>query len=356
MKIALMTAQPNIDSKVGVHEFATDEKRPPTGLGYLYKILKQSNFDVELYDRYSGNLSFDFNKSDGYDFVGIYCASVCTDDIKFIIDNLKSDKIAVGGPHASLFPEWFSSKVNYIVQGESENIIIDLVNGKYKDGIIKTKRLDNVSLNKIPTFPYKYFWDNKNNYTWKFPFSDISPVFTLNTSRGCPYSCSFCSVKKIWGHKLTAFSPERVFSDIEYVKSLGAKGLYFREDNFTVNKKRLFKICDHIKNLNLKWACETRADAIDDETAKVMSESGCIGFYIGVESLSQHMLDIFNKQLTVDQIIKCFEFAHKYNIKTAASMIKGHPEETDVDRSETNRLMQQIRPTMKWFNQYRDNG
>jgi len=354
MKIALMTAKPNNDCIVGKYKFAVDEKRPPTGIGYLYKILKENNFDVEFYDRYCGDYSFDFNKV--YDFVGIYCASVCTDDIKYIINNVKSNKIAVGGPHASLFPEWFSLKVDYIIQGEAENIIIDLVNDKYDERIIKTDRLSSEFLNSIPRYPYEYFLKNKKNYIWKSPFSNTTPVFMLSSSRGCPYSCSFCSVKNIWGHKLTSMSAERVFSDIKYIKSLGAKGIYFREDNFTVNKKRLIKLCNYMMGSGLEWCCETRADAIDEDTAKIMSEAGCIGFYIGVESLSQHMLDIFNKQIKVDQIIKCFELSHKYNIKTAASMIKGHPEETNVDRNQTNRLLKVINPTMKWFNQYRTEG
>jgi len=354
MKVVLLTAKPNSNAQVGVHEFAVDEKRPPTGIGYLYEILKQSGIDAKIYDRYSGNTNFDFSVN--YDFVGIYCASVCTDDIKFIIDNVKANKIAVGGPHASLFPEWFSPKVNYIVQGEAEEMIVDLVNGKYKDGLLKVGRLDNESLSKIPRFPYKYFWDNKERYTWNFPFSNVSPIFTLNSSRGCIYSCSFCSVKKIWGHRLTMFSAERVFSEIEYVKSFGAKGIYFREDNFTINKKRLFKLCNYMVGAGLEWACETRADSIDEETAKIMSEAGCVGFYIGVESLSQHMLDVYNKNLTVDQIIKCFDLTHKYGIKTAASMIKGHPEETNEDKLQTAALMRRINPTMKWYNQYRSEG
>jgi len=354
MKIALLTAKPNADSLMYNHKMSTDERRYPTGIGYLYEILRQSGIEAEIYDRYSGNTTFDFSVR--YDFVGIYCASVCTNDIKFIIDNVKADKIVVGGPHAYLFPEWFSPKVDYIVQGEAEEIIVDLVNGEYGERIIKIDRLDNASLNKLPRFPYKYFWDNQEGYVWDFPFSNTNPVFMLNTSRGCPYSCSFCSVKNIWGHKLTSFSAERVFSDIEYVKSLGAKGIYFREDNFTVNKKRLLKICNYMTGAGLEWACEARADSINEETAKVMSKSGCIGLFIGVESLSQHMLDVFNKDLTVGQIVKCFDLTHKYGIKTAASMIKNHPEETQEDKQQTAALMGRINPTLKWVNQYRSEG
>jgi radical SAM superfamily enzyme YgiQ (UPF0313 family) len=368
MKVALLTAQPNKDNLMYGHAMSTDEKRPPNGIGILYSILKKDGIDVEIYDRYCGDLRWPSNDFKDYDFVGIYCATVCTDDISQIINRLKSKVIAVGGPHASLFPQWFSDKVKYIVQGEGEKIITELVinlstgnlehfhySGK---NIITTTRLESKELDSLPRFPYEYFWGEKERYTWTFPFSSIYPVFTINSSRGCPFSCSFCSVKKIWGRKITYISAERVFSDIEYVKSLGAKGLYFREDNFTVNKVRLQKLCGYLikSKYDLQWACETRADSVDEETVKMMSDAGCIGFYIGVESLSQHMLDVFNKGLKVDDIVKCFALANKYGIKTAASMIKGHPEETQYDINETRKLLTIIKPSMVWFNQYRSIG
>jgi len=363
MKIALFTAKSNIDNKMFGHTMSTDEKRPPTGIGYLYAILKQNGIDVDIYDRYCGDYRWRGNDFKDHTFAGIYCASICSNDIFDLINRLRTNTIAVGGPHASLFPEEFNKKVRYIVQGEAEQIITDLVSNQiaihsFEDKIIKTKRLSSRELDLLPRFPYEYFWERKEHYTWTSPFETITPVFTLSTSRGCPYNCSFCSVKKIWGKVITSMSASRVLDDIKYVKSLGAKGIYFREDTFTSLKERLHEICEMMirRRINLKWACETRVDAIDDETARLMSAAGCIGFYMGVESLSQHMLDVFNKKITVDQTLKCFELAHKYNIKTAASMIKGHSLETEFDRQETYRLLNIIKPTHIWWNQYRVEG
>jgi radical SAM superfamily enzyme YgiQ (UPF0313 family) len=356
VKVALLTAKNNEDEKWNGHRFAVDEKRPPHGIGFLYSILKRAGADIEIFDRYCGNYNWPVDNFKSFDFVGIYCASVCRNDFLSVIDKVDNESIAVGGPHASLFEEDFSDKVKYIVKGEAEKIILDLVCGNLKEKVIKTDRLENEELDKLPRFPFDIFIERKDLYVWDFPFDKlISPVFTLNTSRSCPFDCSFCSTRKIWGRKYTYMSPERVYEDILYCISLGAKGIYFREDNFTVVNKRVESLCNMLleNNISIKWACETRVDTIDERLVKLMAESGCIGLYIGVEHLSQRMLDIFNKRVTVEQIIKCFEWAHKYKISTAASLIRNHPEETIVDRELLADRLSIIRPTMYWANEFR---
>jgi len=357
MKIALMTAKPNPDGLVGNHRFATDERRSPTGLGILYSVLREKGINGELYDRYCGETYWDKDDFADYDFVGLYCTSVCSEDIYSVLSRLKSRIIAVGGPHAYLYPESFPSNVR-VVRGEAEHIIYDLVRGKISDKIITTPRLNNEELDNLPRYPYELFF-NKSNYVWDFPFDkNISPVIVMNSSRGCPFNCSFCSVKKIWQRKYTYYSPEKVLDDALYIKSLGAQGIYFREDNFTCNNKRTIDICRLFidNNVNLKWACETRVDTVDEHTLNLMYKAGCIGLYVGVENCSQHMLDVYNKGITTEQIIDFFKWTNSIGIKTAASFIGGHPEETMADRLINNKVIGIIKPTMKWVNQYRADG
>jgi len=359
MKVALLTAKPNWLRRVGGQKLYVGEKRPPHGLGFMYTILRNAGFQVDLYDRYCGDLTWPKDDFASYDFLGLYTTSVCSTDIERIVTKAKAARIAVGGPHAHLFPESFPDRVHHIVRGESEKIIVDLVNGRISERIITPPRLSDEELDEVPRFPWEFFYNEKHdNYDWGFHFNDVKPVFTMNTSRGCPFQCSFCSVKSIWGRKLTAMSAERVFDDIRYVHSLGARGLYFREDNFTARKARLRKLCELLvqSGLDLRWACETRVDTVDDETMALMQRAGCIGFYIGVESLSQHMLDVFQKQVKVEQIVKFFESANKYGMFTHASFIVEHPEETRQDRGETERLMDVIKPSFIVRNRYRPDG
>lgn len=357
----LYTAKPN--KKTG---FNVKEKRPPNGIGYLMSILDKNKIEYEFIDRYCGQSIIKGNKED---IVGIYCTSVCSSDIKNIIEKVDS-KVILGGPQISIqlqnsdnlkdLKEFYYDKVISVSIGETEKSICDIVNKNIK-GVIKNKRLSSKDLDNLPRFPYDYFFreDRKLFYNWKMPFDKyLYPVFTLNTSRGCPNNCSFCSVKKIWGRRYTYMSVDRILDDINFlIKTFGAKGIYFREDNFTCKESRVDAFCDNIlkNNIDIKWACESRVD-ISIYLLEKMKKSGLIGFYVGVEHLSQKMLDIFNKGINRDQIFSFFENCNKLGIRTFASIITNHPLETDEDRKFLNEGFQIIKPTKIWKNKFREDG
>ena len=142
------------------------------------------------------------------------------------------------------------------------------------------------------------------------------------------------------------------------VAKLGAKAVYFREDNFTVKKKRLVELCTSLAKRNDKmlWACETRVDTVDEETMGLMHDAGCIGFYVGVEHLSQCMLDHFNKDITVDQIMSFFKNTRKYGVFTHASFIINHPKETERDKQLLKERIKELNPSVVINNTYRENG
>ena len=85
------------------------------------------------------------------------------------------------------------------------------------------------------------------------------------------------------------------------IKTYGSKGIHFREDNFTVNRKKVIKFCNEIKRrkINVAWQCESRADALDDELLGVMAAAGCVGMWFGLESGSQEILDKINKNIGI---------------------------------------------------------
>jgi len=335
--------------------FSLIEKRFPLGMGFLLTVLKKAGHEVTFIDQYLKR-DFSFNP-DEFDFIGIYANTPCYDGfvdlLEYLKDKVREDlKIAVGVPHASVFPDKIPAWVDYIVQGEGEEIICDLVDGKIKDRIIRTGRikdLDTIDMPDYDTFVYQPYI---TTVKW-FP----GKVFTMNTSRGCPFDCSFCSVKKIWGRKYTYMSADRVIRDVEHlVNKYGIEGVYFREDNFTLNKDRVLGICKGISPLELKWAAESRVDTLDRDMVKIMAESGCTALYIGFESGSQHMLDIYNKKTTIEQGLKVGEWCHESGIKIAASFIIKHPDETDEDRRLTKEFICKLKPTSCWENPFREDG
>jgi len=335
------------------------EARFPIGLGYLSSVLKQYGHATRLIDRFADRDAW-VEDVQQFDFVGVYTSTPCYDDALRILRLLEDYEgpIAFGGPHATGFPNTIPPRVDYVVQGEGEYLINDLVEGRFPRGsLLRTQRIR--ELDALPRADYDLFLDRPRSYLWSTPFSsDVQPIFLVNTSRSCPYQCTFCSVRDIWGRLWTSQSPERVVDDIEYLKrEYEVAGVYFREDIFTADKKRVYRIAELLiqRDLDICWACETRVDAgSDPELIEIMARSGCRGIYIGAESGSQRMLDRYNKEIQVDQIVETCRHARKNGIAVAMSLIVGHPEETWRDRRATRALVRKAKPEMVWENPYRD--
>lgn len=339
--------------------FGLAEKRFPLGLGYLSAMLKQRGHTVRLVDRFAQRGEW-IGDNEQFDFVGVYASSPFFDDCLQILRLLEARRydgpIAFGGPHPAVFPRTIPPRVDYIVQGEGEYIVNDLVEGKYARGtIIRTPRIDD--LDALPRADFRLFLEPARGYDFGFGFSDTKPIFNLCTSRSCPYQCSFCGVRDIWGRLYRAQSADRIFDDISYLKSeFGCAGVYFREDLFTADHKRVRRLCELLikAGTKIEWACETRVDAgAQEELVGLMARSGCRGFYIGAEAGSQRMLDIYNKEVEVEQIYKTCALARKYGIAVYMSLIVGHPEERMSDKLAIARLLRITKPQMSGLAPYR---
>jgi len=339
-------------------DFSTGEKRFPIGLGYLSAILKSNGHSVELVDRFADEGAW-VEDANAFDFVGVHTSTPCYRDALDVLDLLEGypGRIAFGGPHTTAFPNTIPPRVDYVVQGEAEYLINDLVAGVYPRGsLIRAQRV--TDLDALPRADYDLFLEKPRSYSWSIPFTKYKPIFLMNTSRSCPFTCTFCSVRDIWGTLWRAQGAERVVDDIEYLKSrYEMAGVYFREDIFTCNKQRVFEICELLikRNVEVVWACETRVDAgSDPNLIELMAKSGCKGIYVGAESGSQRMLDHYHKQITVEQIRQTCRMAKKHGIVVAMSLIVNHPKETWKDKLATEKLIWDTRPEIVWKNPYRD--
>ncbi len=340
--------------------FYTNEKRSPIGIGFLISVLRDAGHNVFFIDNYlspSDFLETDYLQRHQIDVVGIYTNTICfRDSLRMIrtLDALRRNgawqgRIVVGGPHASVSPQTIPACVDHVVIGEGEYALRDIVAGVVKERIVQYPPIKD--LDALPMPAWDYFADMP--YDWGGKWLPEGPVFTMNTSRGCPFDCTFCSVGSIWGRRYICFSPERIVADIEHlIAKYGARGIYFREDNFTLNKKRLEAFCTLMleKGIDIPWVCETRASSLDEETVDLMARAGARGAYIGVESGSQRLLDFMHKDIKREDVHRAFRLCRERGINTAASMIVGVPGETEEDLRLSRELLEEIEPTVTWFN------
>jgi len=340
--------------------FFTDEKRSPLGIGSLISVLRNEGHKVFFIDNYlepSNFIEEGYLQKNDIDFVGIYANTICyRDTLRMFneIENLRkkglwNGKIIVGGPHTSVALETIPEFVDYVVQGEGERAILKIITGKANGRVIIEERIKDID--SLPFQPWDIF--SELPYSYSSRQMDVKPVFAMNTSRGCPFNCSFCSVGSIWGKQYTYFSADRIILEIEYlVKNFGAKGIYFAEDNFTLNLKRTEEFCEKLikKNIDIQWDCETRVDNMSEDLLRLMSAAGCRSVYLGVESGSQKVLDMLNKKITIEQIKNTINWCKKYNIRTYCSLITGVPGETYEDYVLTKKLMDELKPYIYGFN------
>lgn len=337
-----------------ISPFSTKEKRPPLGVGSLISVTRNAGHKAFFIDNYlkpSNFIEKGYLQKKKIDIVGIHSNTICfRDTLRMIkeIDNLRKKgqwkgKIVIGGPHTSVALETIPKCVDHVVQGEGEKAILKIINDKAKKRVIREERIKNID--HLPFEPWDVF--SKLSYDYSCPWMDIKPVYTMNTSRGCPFRCAFCSVDSIWGSKYVHMSAKRIIDEIKFlIKKYGAKGIYFREDNFTLDLKRTEEFCRALikEKINIIWACETRVSNLTKELIKLMGKAGCRAVYLGVENGSQRILDLLNKNITVEQIKNVITWCKKYHIRTYCSLITGVPGETFKDYQKTQQLMYELKP------------
>ncbi len=358
---------------------STEEKLIPMGLAYIGAICEKNGHDVEIIDDYLLNLPYEKlgkEVSDASpDVIGVTISSIVYTEamktIRLCKEIVPDAKIIAGGPHPTVMPEktlLSIPELDAVVIGEGEKTISEIiekfrkkrdlkgVSGAYfrkSKRIIKNPSRPFIkNLDELP-FPAWHFFPIEK-YPRKTNFLSAAPVDNINSSRGCPFRCAFCSVKSIWGLTYRYFSPERTIEEMKYlIENYGTKGIYFREDNFTLNKKRVEELCKLMlkENLDIKWVCESRVDLITKNVAKLMKRAGCETIWFGTESGSQRVLDeVLCKGITLEQTKRAFKILDKVGIRRGASFMMGVPGETIEDMYKTIKFTKEIDPDYTGFN------
>lgn len=281
-------------------------------------------------------------------------------DLARRIKNKTLETIVVfGGPQAELVSEDTLKHfpyVDYICCGEGENTIVpllDLILRKNEDftiqkipGLVYRKTNGNIVKNKMPNLL-------PDNYSRSYLYYDLVPEHVINNSksvtidvgRGCPFSCTFCSTKTFWKQKYRLRDLSNTIYEIDYVVThFGNKLFSFSHDLFTVNKNRVLDFCNQIikTGLNIKWTCSARIDCIDENLIEEMAHAGLVGIYYGIESGSERMQKIINKNLCIQHCVDIVKCSIKNRVSVTASFIYGFPDETYDDLNKTLELIHQL--------------
>ncbi|MEO5562040.1 MAG: radical SAM protein [Chitinophagaceae bacterium] len=285
--------------------------------------------------------------------------------IRFIKDHkeLGQTKVVLGGPevrnHANNFLE---HGADFIVLGEGEESMLELTNWIMKgegdittiNGIIykddtnniyknkereKLKNLDQLPMPNRQKVNLQLYFD-----AWKEKHGTSS--VTVNTMRGCPYSCKWCS-RAVYGSSYRRRTAAHVVDEIASIKeNYKVDSVWFVDDVFTISHKWLASFNAELKrrNITVAYECITRADRMNEEVVQQLKESGCFRVWIGAESGSQKVIDLMDRRVEVEQVRNMIKMAKSYGIEAGTFIMVGYPGETKDDIFETARHLKSSDP------------
>lgn len=350
---------------------------PPLGLAYIASYLEKFAYKVKILDAFALNLSYreicERIKKFSPDIVGITGVTSNFNEMMKISEMVKTIdkkiKVIVGGPHASIMPKscFVNGNVDYVVVGEGELTFKELVdaicNGKNTNkvkGICFKKNgkffrtPDRPLIKDIDSLPMPAYHLLPMESYRPYAVFDVGRKFcSMVTSRGCPYSCTFCCSSALYRHIYRAHSPERVFEEIKLLyEKYGIRHIYFQDDEFTIIHKRVEKICDILieNKLDIIWECLAHPSHITKDLLVKMARAGCVDIVYGVESGCDKILKEINKKITLDQVKKVCRWTKEAGILCRVSFIIGFPYESGKEIRKTIDFAKSLDVDIAYFN------
>ena len=359
----------------------TTELWPPLGLLYITGSIKKSNphNEVVIIDAFCLNLTkeqlLDRVLKEKPDVMGMNCSThkflAAIDTMRAIHEKDPKIVLVLGGYHAT-----FASKqilhdypfIKYIVKGEAEisfpRLLDSIENGtepRDVEGVCffdkEGKYLEN-KLALIKDLDSLAFPDRSllGDFKYGYYFKGIPLTFgkftSICSSRGCPFSCSYCSCaafsERTWRYRTAT----NVVDELEMLYKQGYRECVFIDDNFTQNEERVIDICDQIKerHIHMKMLCEGRANHAGYPFLKKMKKAGFNVIYFGAESGSQRVLDYYNKRITPEKTAEAVANAKRAGMLVATSYILGAPIESREEMNETISFAESMRPHVVQYN------
>lgn len=376
MKILLVSPEARLwNSRTHIHN----------GLGYLAGALLAAGYAVDIYDGAVEEETLDARLTrEPFDVVGI---SAPTPLIYEAWDYARIAKAhgavtLLGGPHLTLLPaeSLERAEVDFVVRGEAEVTIVEFVralecrgeraapdvwgeikglswkddSGKMNHNVARPLHAD---LDSLPFPAYQLF--KMERYTNLQPLTDgldrNARAYTIVTSRGCPYKCTYCS-KPITGDTWRARSVESVLGEWRMlVEDLGATEIGITDDIWNLDIKRAKELCRGLIALGLNkvpWVTihGMKVNHTDAELFRLMKQAGCRRVGFGVESGDAEILKrVVKKSQTFEQVRAAFKNARAAGLQTMGFFIYGMPGEDEATMEKTTRLALELDPDLAHF-------
>jgi radical SAM superfamily enzyme YgiQ (UPF0313 family) len=275
-------------------------------------------------------------------------------------------KVVVGSCHPTFCPEEVmqNKDVDFVVRGEGEIPLLSLVkeikkatpNWKTVPGIYYRdedgKPQNNPGVPLITNLDALPFLSRDLVLNCDY---DFYRVHCLTTTRGCPYPCSFCADKNLWGGKVRRRSINNVIEELKLIENTyKVEFVYLDDGTFTYDKTYLKDFCRTMisEGMKIKWKCTARYDNLDEALLNLMKQANCCGLLFGLESGSDRVLQAIKKLTTVNQIVRVSEMVHDSGIPSLTSVLLGLPNESKEDMEETLKLMRTIKTDIFDVNSY----
>jgi radical SAM superfamily enzyme YgiQ (UPF0313 family) len=286
----------------------------------------------------------DINFDEECDLVGIGAMGHAVFRAMDIADEFRKRgrKIIMGGYMVSILPDFVKDHCDSVIIGDGEISYPQLLNDFERTGNLQPiynnqlKNLDNILRPR-----YDLLLEKKIGY-----------MLPVQAGRGCPHTCSYCSIACIYKGRYLTRPIDDVMRDILHIKELGFKRFFLIDDNIVSNPDYLFELAKRIKPLKMNWASQcTLLIAKNEALLKAVADSGCSILSLGIESLSQDGLNSLNKSwVRVSETANLLQKIQRAGIAPATEMIIGNDGDTPQSIKETaNFIIQNKIPAPKFY-------
>jgi len=353
---------------------------PPFGVAYVASVLAKKGLKPSIIDAMAERIPPDrlaaLITGNKPDLIILDACSSGSSELTGLCERLSSAteaRIWSMGHFASASPEVLlknNPRIEGCIIEEPEETAVDLIGylnekqdlenvkgiafyDKEKQEVVMTGKRDYIrDLDKLPPIDYDLLkLDKYRIYSAHMPFFRKVKWGFLLTSRGCPYGCIYCSatLRQSYGAPFRSNSPASVVAQMEaLINRYGVNAIAFQDDNFTFDKERAIGICNEIirRKLKINWVIQARADCLDREILESLKKAGCVYIGVGVESGSDRILSLLQKDQSREKIIAAFREIDRAGIFAIAFFMLGNPQETYSEMLETIKFAEELDPLM----------